>query len=101
MNVKTNAEKEWLRKLTTGKVAKEKEQKAPQRAAVQTEVKQPAQKHSNGFGDVAGMDELKRMVTEGFINVLTNQDCAKAFSITPPSLLFYGPAGCGKKFFAE
>ncbi len=101
MNVKTNAEKEWLRKLTTGKVAEKKEQKAPQRAVVQTEVKKSAPKHSNGFGDVAGMDELKQMVTEGFINVLNNQECAKAFGITPPSLLFYGPAGCGKTFFAE
>lgn len=44
---------------------------------------------------------LKQLVTEGFINVLNNQECAKAFGITPPSLLFYGPAGCGKTFFAE
>lgn len=101
MNIKTNAEKEWLRKLATGKVAEKQEQKAPQRAVVQTEVKKPAPKHSNGFGDVAGMDELKQMVTEGFINVLNNQECAKVFGITPPSLLFYGPAGCGKTFFAE
>ena len=101
MNVKTNAEKEWLRKQTIGKVTEKKEQKAPQRAMVQTEVKKPTQKHSNGFGDVAGMDELKQMVTEGFINVLNNQECAKAFGITPPSILFYGPSGCGKTFFAE
>jgi transitional endoplasmic reticulum ATPase len=101
MNVKTNAEREWLRKLTTGKVAEKKEQKAPQRAVEQTEVKTPASKRSNGFGDVAGMDELKQMVMEGFINVLNNQECAKAYGITPPSLLFYGPAGCGKTFFAE
>ena len=38
---------------------------------------------------------------EGFINVLRNQECAKVYGITPPSLLFYGPAGCGKTFFAE
>jgi transitional endoplasmic reticulum ATPase len=101
MNVKTNAEKEWIRKLTTGKVAEKKEQKAPQRAVVQTEVKKPAPKYSNGFGDVAGMDELKRLVTEGFINVRTNQECAKAYGIIPSSLLFYGPTGCGKIFFAE
>jgi len=47
------------------------------------------------------LDELKQMVTESFINVLNNQECAKAYGITPPSLLFYGPAGCGKTFFAE
>lgn len=47
------------------------------------------------------MDELKQKIMEGFINVLNNQECAKAYGITPPSLLFYGPAGCGKTFFAE
>lgn len=101
MNATTNAEKEWLRKLTTGKVAEKKEQTTPQRAVVQTEAKKPTHKHSNGFGDVAGMDELKNLVMESFINVLNNKECAKAFGITPPSLLFYGPAGCGKTFFAE
>jgi transitional endoplasmic reticulum ATPase len=101
MNAKTNAEKEWLRKLTMGKAAEKKEQAAPQRAVVQTEAKKPTPKHSNGFGDVAGMDELKNLVMESFINVLNNKECAKAFGITPPSLLFYGPAGCGKTFFAE
>lgn len=84
MNAKTNAEKEWLRKMTTGRV-----------------VENPTHKQCNGFGDVAGMDELKQLVTEGFINVLNNQECAKAYGITPPSMLFYGPAGCGKTFFAE
>ncbi len=101
MNVKRNAEKEWLRKLRNSKATEKEEQTAPQRAVVQTEVKKPAPKRSNGFGDVAGMDELKQMVTEGFINVLNNQECARAYGITPPSLLFYGPAGCGKTFFAE
>jgi transitional endoplasmic reticulum ATPase len=47
------------------------------------------------------MEELKRLVTEGFINVLNNRECAEAYGITPPSILFYGPAGCGKTFFAE
>ena len=58
-------------------------------------------KIGNGFADVAGMDELKRMVTEGFINVLNHRECAEAYGIRPPSLLFYGPTGCGKTFFAE
>lgn len=47
------------------------------------------------------MDELKKLVLEGFINVLKNRECAEAFGIVPPSLLFYGPAGCGKTYFAE
>ncbi len=54
-----------------------------------------------GFNEVAGMDELKRLVTEGFINVLNNKERAAVYDITPPAILFYGPAGCGKTFFAE
>lgn len=103
MNVKTNAEKEWLRKLTTGQTKAKEEVKVPRKAAeaLSPSIKEPATNARHGFADVAGMEELKQMVKEGFINVLNNQECAKAFGITPPSLLFYGPAGCGKTYFAE
>lgn len=47
------------------------------------------------------MNELKDFIKEGFINVLKNRKCAEAYGIKPPSMLFYGPAGCGKTFFAE
>lgn len=47
------------------------------------------------------MNELKELVTEGFINVLKNPKCAEVYGLKPPSMLFYGPAGCGKTFFAE
>ena len=58
-------------------------------------------KNGNGFGDIAGMEDLKRMVTESFINVFKHIEIAKAYGIKPPSILFYGPSGCGKTFFAE
>ncbi len=102
MNTKTNADKEWFRKLTTGNTVEKKEPAAPvRRLTAETENVRPDRKDAHGFRDVAGMDSLKQLVTEGFINVLNNQECAKAYGITPPSLLFYGPAGCGKTFFAE
>ena len=101
MNVKTNAEKEWLRKLTTGKPVEKKEQTVPVKVTAEKENKRPERKDVHGFRDVAGMDELKQLVTDGFINVLNNRECAKAYGITPPSLLFYGPAGCGKTYFAQ
>ena len=102
MNTKTNADKEWFRKLTTGGTVEKKELAAPvRRLTAETENVRPDRKDAHGFRDVAGMDNLKQLVTEGFINVLNNQECAKAYGITPPSLLFYGPAGCGKTFFAE
>lgn len=79
--------------------------KTEQKPAPAKEVKRiiaPMEKSKGrGFGDIAGMDDLKRFVTEGFINVLRNPECAARYGITPPSMLFYGPAGCGKTFFAE
>lgn len=101
MNVKTNAEKEWLRKMTGGKPVQAEVEKMPAAAVAKADDKPVAKPTRNGFKDVAGMDDLKQLVTEGFINVLNNRECAKAFGVTPPSLLFYGPAGCGKTFFAE
>ena len=102
MDKKKKAEKEWIRKVTSGKMIEKKENPSLRSDAEHSDSMQPGQVDAkHGFSDVAGMDELKQMVIEGFINVLNNRDCAKAFGITPPSLLFYGPAGCGKTYFAE
>lgn len=96
----SEAEKEWFRRINNGQPtttehktfsAKQKEEKA---------FKKPSVK-GNGFKDIAGMNELKKFVTESFINVLKNRECAEVYGIRPPSMLFYGPAGCGKTFFAE
>lgn len=99
MDKRLNAEKDWLRRITGQVAAAEGKEAAAagsgQRSATETKVR------GNGFGDIAGMNELKRFVTEGFINVLKNRQCAEAYGIKPPSMLFYGPAGCGKTFFAE
>ncbi len=101
MDKNKKAEKEWIRKVTSGKMIEKEENPLLRSCAEHNDSMQPSEKAKHGFSDVAGMDELKQMVVEGFINVLNNRECAKAFGITPPSLLFYGPAGCGKTFFAE
>ncbi len=54
-----------------------------------------------GLDAVAGMDELKLLVKEAMINVVENPECASAYGIRPPSMLLYGPPGCGKTFFVE
>ncbi len=82
------------------KKAEQKEQSVKASETSQSSPKQ-REKTGNGFRDVAGMEEQKRLVTEGFINVLNNRECATAYGIKPPSILFYGPAGCGKTYFAE
>ena len=75
MNARTNAEKEWLRKMTTGQTAEKEEVKAPKRTAeAQTPTKEVGKRSCRGFQDVAGMDELKQLVTEGFINVHKGKD---------------------------
>lgn len=66
--------------------------------------KQPAihNKKGNGFADVAGMDELKAQLQSDVIDLLHNPEQAEALGIyIPNGLLFYGPPGCGKTYFAE
>jgi len=59
-------------------------------------------KIGNGFADVAGMEELKEQLRSDVIDVLQNAGRAKELGISIPNgLLFYGPPGCGKTFFAE
>lgn len=104
---RTTAEKEWLRRISGGKSAVPQRKPTSDQTSDQSSSKprpkpQPtAKKHGNGFGDIAGMEDLKQRVKEGFINVLQHRDLADAYGIRPPSMLFYGPAGCGKTFFAE
>ena len=59
-------------------------------------------KRGNGFADVAGMEELKEQLQSDVIDLLQNPDQAKELGLSIPNgLLFYGPPGCGKTFFAE
>lgn len=59
-------------------------------------------KIGNGFADVAGMSELKEQLQSDVIDLLQNPGRAKELGLSIPNgLLFYGPPGCGKTFFAE
>lgn len=71
----------------------------PRRANVANAAKK--KKQECGFAKVAGMEELKKMVENYFINVLKHSKLAKAYGLAPPSILLYGPTGCGKTFFAH
>jgi transitional endoplasmic reticulum ATPase len=56
----------------------------------------------NGFADIAGMEELKEMLRKRVILILKDKELAEKYKLTPPNgMLFYGPPGCGKSFFAE
>lgn len=102
MKKKSKAERDWLKIIEAYSTDRKDSGEMPVQAEVnEAEPEKPATKKGLGFKDVAGMDELKRLVTEGFINVLNNRECAQAYGITPPSLLFYGPAGCGKSYIVD
>lgn len=94
-----NAEAEWFRRIS-GQPVPESEQ--PSGGQHQTEEPMaPTRRKGNGLKDVAGMEQVKQLMTEGFINVLKNRDCARVYGVRPPAVLLYGPAGCGKTFLAE
>lgn len=74
---------------------------------VENEAKDSATGHKqkrkgNGFADVAGMDALKEQLQSDVIDLLKAPGRAKELGLSIPNgILFYGPPGCGKTFFAE
>lgn len=59
-------------------------------------------KSGNGFADVAGMEDLKMLLTKKIINILKNPERARKYKLQIPNgMLLYGPPGCGKSFIAE
>ena len=59
-------------------------------------------RRGNGFADVIGLDELKEKLQFDVIDLIRNPEEAKKWGIDMPNgLLFYGPPGCGKTYFAE
>ena len=74
------------------------------KTATDAKVKEPQRniRKGNGFADVAGMKELKEQLQSDVIDLLNNPEQAKSLGLTIPNgLLFYGPPGCGKTYFAE
>jgi len=55
-----------------------------------------------GFDCVAGMRELKSMLTTDVIEPLLNPEKFKKFKLSVPNgILLYGPPGCGKTFIVK
>lgn len=58
-------------------------------------------RQGKGFAEVAGMESLKKTLTRDFVKVTQNLELARAYNITPPNVVLYGPPGCGKTFIAN
>ncbi|MCX8065120.1 MAG: AAA family ATPase [Candidatus Hydrogenedentes bacterium] len=55
-----------------------------------------------GFNAISGMDTLKEKLKEEVIDPIRNPEEYLKHNLTIPNgVLFYGPPGCGKTFFAE
>ncbi|MBP6870979.1 MAG: AAA family ATPase [Bacteroidales bacterium] len=64
--------------------------------------KTAVKKTGNGFKDIAGMQELKDILTHDVINVLKDKQKYEEYGLTIPNgMLLYGPPGCGKTFISE
>ena len=73
-----------------------------QNAKKETVTEERPKRKRGGFADVAGMKELKEQLQSDVISLLNNPEQAKSLGLSLPNgLLFYGPPGCGKTFFAE
>ena len=61
-----------------------------------------SKKSGDGFAKIAGMESLKKLVTDQIIEPLRNPDRGREYNIEPPNaILLYGPPGCGKTFFSK
>lgn len=97
----TKEEKEWILRLNGRKNTSQEKSKEMESTQPESNNKIIGEKQGGGFKDVAGMSELKDLFQKGFINILKNQNCAKAYNLTPPGVLLYGPPGVGKTYIVK
>ena len=59
-------------------------------------------KKGPGFAAIAGMDNLKKKLTDEIVKPILHPEKYREYGLTQPNgVLFYGPYGCGKTYIAE
>ena len=60
------------------------------------------QEVGNGFADIAGMEDVKSVITRKIINLLKDPAKAEKYKLKLPNgVMLYGPPGCGKTIWAQ
>lgn len=81
---KFQSDKEWLGRILPP-IQREKKSKIPLKASPSTEKSATtAQKKGGGLQDIAGMTELKLLITESFINVLKTGNALRSSASSHP-----------------
>ena len=58
------------------------------------------EREGDGFRDVAGMEDIKKMLQRDFVEIVSHRELAKEFGIMPSNMLFFGAPGTGKTYIS-
>lgn len=72
-----------------------------QKSRINVDVEALSKEKKMGFAEIAGMDELKQSLSQRVLWPLRHAEKALQYRLQLPNgILFYGPPGCGKTYFA-
>lgn len=58
------------------------------------------ERKGEGFHDVAGMEDIKKLLQRDFVEIVSHKELAKEFGIMPSNILFFGAPGTGKTYIS-
>ena len=71
------------------------------KSRINVDVEALSKERKMGFAEIAGMDELKQSLSKRVLWPLRHAEKALQYRLQLPNgILFYGPPGCGKTYFA-